>query len=260
MNNQRNMPLNIPVTPSFNLDGRKAVVTGGSQGIGLACSAALAQAGSSVTIVARTKVRLKQSVERMRKEGLSVDGYSLDVTNTNDLRDFFLCHGPFDIAVISAGLARHQPALEVEDSSYDQVMNVNTRAAYFTAVEAARGMRGRGGSIIQISSQMGHVGGIERSVYCASKHAIEGMTKSMAIEWGKERIRINTICPTFIRTELTEQTLSDPKKKAWIMSNIKLGRLAEFTDIMGAVVFLASDASAMITGTHLLIDGGWTAE
>ena len=119
---------------------------------------------------------------------------------------------------------------------------------------------GTGGSIINISSQMAHVGGIERSVYCASKFGVEGFTKAMAIEWGQYRVRINTVCPTFVRTALTQSTFDDSKKRAWIMNKIKLGRVAEVEDIMGSVVFLASDAAAMITGTSLLVDGGWTAE
>ena len=125
----------------------------------------------------------------------------------------------------------------------------------------ARGLveAGRGGSIITISSQMGHVGGIDRTVYCATKHAVEGMTKAMAIEWGRKGIRVNTICPTFIRTPLTEATFDNPERVAWITEKIKLGRVGEVEDIMGAVTFLASDASALITGTSLLIDGGWTA-
>jgi 2-deoxy-D-gluconate 3-dehydrogenase len=116
------------------------------------------------------------------------------------------------------------------------------------------------GSIIHISSQMGHVGGIDRAVYCASKHAVQGMVKAMAVEWGKAGIRINTICPTFIRTPLTEATFNNPERLAWIMDKIKLPRVGEVADIMGAALFLASDASAMVTGTSMMIDGGWTAD
>jgi 2-deoxy-D-gluconate 3-dehydrogenase len=139
-------------------------------------------------------------------------------------------------------------------------MSVNVRAAYFVAQAAATGMVERGGgSIVQISSQMGHVGGPDRAVYAATKHAVEGMTKSMAIEWGPKGIRVNTICPTFIRTPLTEGTFADPERVAWIEQKIKLGRVGEVEDIMGAVVFLASDASSIVTGASILIDGGWTA-
>ena len=141
-------------------------------------------------------------------------------------------------------------------------MDVNLRAAYFLTRNVAKGLiaAGRGGSLINLSSQMGHVGGVDRSVYCATKHALEGMTKAMAIEWGAKGIRVNTLCPTFIRTPLAEQTLAIPERRAWIESMIKLGRVGEIEDMMGPVVFLASDASALMTGTSLLIDGGWTAD
>jgi len=119
---------------------------------------------------------------------------------------------------------------------------------------------GKQGSLINISSQMAHVGGIDRAVYSATKHAVEGFTKSMAIEWGAHGIRVNTICPTFIRTALTASTFANPERRKWIEGKIKLGRVGEVTDIMGGVVYLASDASALVTGTSLLIDGGWTAE
>ena len=138
---------------------------------------------------------------------------------------------------------------------------VNVRGAYFLTRSVARGLiaAGRPGSLINISSQMGHVGGIDRSVYAASKHAVEGFTKSMAIEWGPSGIRVNTICPTFIRTPLTEQTFADPKRVEWIADKIKLGRVGLVEDIMGAAVYLASDASALVTGSALMVDGGWTA-
>jgi NAD(P)-dependent dehydrogenase (short-subunit alcohol dehydrogenase family) len=141
-------------------------------------------------------------------------------------------------------------------------MEVNVRAAYFLTRNVAKGLiaAAKGGSLINLSSQMGHVGGVDRSVYCATKHALEGMTKAMAIEWGPNGIRVNTLCPTFIRTPLAEQTLAIPERRAWIENMIKLGRVGEIEDLMGPVVFLASDASALMTGTSLLIDGGWTAD
>ena len=154
--------------------------------------------------------------------------------------------------------ARHSLALDTTLDDFDAVTSVNFRGAYFLARESAARME-QGGSIIQISSQMGHIGGIERAVYCGTKHGVEGFTKAMAVEWGGRGIRVNTVCPTFIRTPLSEPTLNDPEKRDWIMSMIKLGRIAEIEDVMGAVVFLASDASAMVTGTSILVDGGWTA-
>ena len=140
-------------------------------------------------------------------------------------------------------------------------MDVNVRGAYFLSVGAAHGMiaAAKAGSIIHISSQMGHVGGIDRTVYCASKHALEGMVKAMAIEWGSHNIRVNTIAPTFIKTPLTEVTFSRPERVEWIKSKIKLDRIGEVEDIMGSVLYLASDASSLVTGTSLLVDGGWTA-
>ncbi len=254
------MELDISKTPSFRLDGRNALVVGGGQGIGLASSSALAEAGATVMIGSRNVARIATVVDELTTQGYKVSGYKLDVSSVQEIRHFFQEFGPFDILVNSAGLARHAPSLEVEEIDYDLVMDVNARGAYFVAVEAARGMEELGGgSIIQISSQMGLVGGLDRTVYCASKHAIEGMTKAMAMEWGEKNIRINTICPTFIETELTRDTLQDPDKVEWIRSKIKLGRLGKPEDIMGAVVFLASDASSLVTGTSIVIDGGWTA-
>jgi NAD(P)-dependent dehydrogenase (short-subunit alcohol dehydrogenase family) len=140
-------------------------------------------------------------------------------------------------------------------------MQLNLRGAYFLTQQVGRKLidAGKAGSLMTISSQMGHVGGIDRSVYCASKFAVEGFTKAMAIEWGPHNIRVNSICPTFIKTALTAKTFEDPERLAWIMEKIKLGRVGNVEDIMGGVVFLASDAAALITGTSLMIDGGWTA-
>jgi 2-deoxy-D-gluconate 3-dehydrogenase len=141
-------------------------------------------------------------------------------------------------------------------------MDVDLRSAYFLSAYAAKAMKreAKSGSIIHISSQMGHVGGVERAVYSAAKHGLEGMVKSMAIEWGELGIRINTLCPTFIRTPLTAPTFANPERAAWILEKIKLGRVGEVSDIMGGLIYLASEASAMVTGTALMIDGGWTAD
>ncbi len=250
----------LPAMPSFRLDGKRALVTGGSRGIGLACATALADAGAEVLIAARQRQQIEHAVKLLLKAGYAASGRSIDVTDVDQLRELFSQSGPFDVAVISAGMARHSTALTTTEEDYDTVMDLNVKAAFFTAVEAARGMKGRGGSIIQLSSQMGLVGGYRRSVYCASKHAIEGMTKAMAIEWAPEKVRINSLCPTFIQTEFTRRTLGDPERLARITSMIKLGRVGRTEDVMGAVVFLSSDAASLITGTHIVIDGGWTAE
>jgi NAD(P)-dependent dehydrogenase (short-subunit alcohol dehydrogenase family) len=186
----------------------------------------------------------------------------LDVTALAATAALVQAEGPFDVLVNAAGLARHSPALDTTPADYDAALNLNLRAAYFLTREVARGLIsvGRPGSLVNVSSQMGHVGGVDRAVYCASKHAIEGMTKAMAIEWGAHGIRVNTLCPTFIRTPLAAQTLDNPERRAWVLSKIKLGRVGELQDVMGPVVFLASDASALVTGTALLVDGGWTAD
>lgn len=250
--------MSLPRTPSFSLAGKRAFVTGGSRGIGLGCAVALAEAGADVTIAARGRDAVEAAVGQMAEAGLSAEGRALDITDLDAVRDTLAKIGPLDILCNSAGMARHGPATETTAEDFDAVNGVNVRAAYFLAQAAAKAMT-RGGSIIQVSSQMGHVGGIDRAVYCGTKHAVEGFTKAMAIEWGPRNIRVNTLCPTFIRTPLTAATFADPEKRAWIESKIKLPRVAEVEDIMGAVLFLASDASAMVTGTSILVDGGWTA-
>jgi 2-deoxy-D-gluconate 3-dehydrogenase len=250
--------MDLPRTPSFRLDGRRALVPGGSRGIGLGCAVALAEAGAEVVVCARDLGGVEAAVAAMRKAGLAAEGEALDVTELQAFDALLARQGPFDILCNSAGLARHGPALETTEADFDAAVTLNLRAAYFLAQRVARGMA-RGGSIIQISSQMGHVGGVDRAVYCATKHGVEGMTKAMAIEWGPRGIRVNTLCPTFIRTPLTEGTFADPEKRAWIEGKIKLGRVGRVEDVMGAVLFLASDASALVTGASLLVDGGWTA-
>jgi len=252
----------VPRTPSFRLDGRRALVTGASSGIGFGAAAALAEAGAEVWLVARRGDELEAARAALVAAGGKAEAQALDITDLAGTAAFIRAHGPFDVLVNSAGLARHAPALQTTPEDYDAAMNLNLRAAYFLTREVARGLieAGRPGSLINVSSQMGHVGGPDRAVYCANKHALEGMTKAMALEWAPHGVRVNTLCPTFIRTPLGEQTLAIPERRAWILSKIKLGRVGEIADLMGPVVFLASDASAMMTGTHLVIDGGWTAE
>lgn len=252
----------LPAAPSFRLDGKRALVTGASSGIGLASAAALAGAGAEVLLVARREAELLAVRDAIRADGGRAEARALDITDLAATAALVAAEGPFDVLVNAAGLARHSPALDTTPDDYDAALSLNLRAAYFLTREVARGLiaAGKPGSLINISSQMGHVGGPDRAVYCATKHALEGMTKAMAIEWGPQGIRVNTLCPTFIRTPLAEQTLANPDRKAWILSKIKLGRVGELTDIMGPVVFLASEASALVTGTALIVDGGWTAE
>ena len=249
----------LPATPSFSLQGKRALVTGASSGIGQACAVAMAEAGASVVCAARSADRLNKTVDAILLKGLDAQAVVLDQADLGALKSAI--QEPFDIVINSAGMARHKTALETLPEDFDVVMDVNLRSAYFLSTYSAQLMKKAkiNGSIIHISSQMGHVGGTDRSVYCASKHALEGMVKSMAIEWGPLGIRINTICPTFIRTPLTQITLDNPERVKWIEEKIKLGRVGEVQDIMGAALYLASDASSLVTGTHMIVDGGWTA-
>jgi len=252
----------LPKTPSFRLDGRRALITGAGRGIGLACAVALADAGAHVVCAARSEHEIADLAKTLRAQGFSADALVMDVCDLETSQTLIAQHGPFDILVNNAGTNRPRPMLEIEAEDFDAVMELNVRAAYFVARNVARGMvaAGKKGSIITISSQMGHVGGPNRSIYCASKHAMEGMTKALAIELGPQGIRANTLCPTFILTELTKPYFENPAFKDWVLSKIKLGRIGALEDLMGPVVFLASDASALITGTALLVDGGWTAD
>jgi len=254
--------MQLPRTPPMRLDGKRALVTGASSGIGMACAVALAEYGADVVLAARRINRLNELAQAMRKEKWNACPVELDVANVRAVERVVNQQGPFDILVNSAGLARHGKALETRLEDFDTVMAVNLRGAYFLTQIVARNLiaAGRAGSLITISSQMGHVGGIDRAVYCASKFAVEGFTKAMALEFGPFKIRVNTICPTFILTDLTRNTFEDPAKRVWILDKIKLGRPGEVEDVMGGVVYLASDASALVTGASLMIDGGWTAD
>ncbi|MFC3614248.1 SDR family NAD(P)-dependent oxidoreductase [Lutimaribacter marinistellae] len=254
--------MDLPKSPGFDLSGKRALVAGASSGIGLACAVALAEHGAAVTLAARSGDILRDIVQEMTARGWRAEALELDISNVAVTKAAVAEHGPFDILVNSAGLARHGPAMKTEEGDFDVVANLNVKGAYFLTQAVAKGLieAGRPGSLINISSQMAHVGGIDRAVYCATKHAVEGFTKAMAIEWGKAGIRVNTICPTFILTPLTQSTFDNPERAAWIMDKIKLSRPGNVEDVMGAVVFLASESAALITGSSLMIDGGWTAD
>ena len=247
----------LPRTPSFRLDGRRALVTGAGRGIGLAAAAALAEAGAMVTLVARSADEIGAAAEAMGGSAAV-----LDVGDAAARVAFFAERAAFHILVNNAGTNRPKPMTEVTDDDFDAVFDLNVKSAFFVAQECARRMIADGvkGSLIHMSSQMGHVGGPNRSLYCGSKWALEGMNKAFALDLAAHGIRSNTIAPTFIETPMTRPFLENEEFRASVLAKIKLGRLGQVEDLMGAVLFLASDASAMVTGTSLVVDGGWTAD
>lgn len=248
-----------PVTPSFRLDGKRAIVTGAGRGIGLSAAAALAEAGAQVTLVARSSGEIDEAASVIGKGAVAA---TLDVSDLDAVAGFFAAAEPFHVLVNNAGTNRPKPMWEVTPADYDAVFGLNVKAAFFVAQACARRMieTDTQGSLIHMGSQMGHVGGPNRALYCGSKWALEGMNKSFALDLAPHGIRSNTIAPTFIETPLTEPMFADPAFKASVLSKIKLGRIGKPEDLMGAVLFLASDASALMTGTSLVVDGGWTAE
>jgi NAD(P)-dependent dehydrogenase (short-subunit alcohol dehydrogenase family) len=252
----------IPSAPSLRLDGKRALVTGAGRGLGLAAAAALAQAGAEVILAARTRVEIESARNAIVAAGGVADIVQMDVTDLSAMQTGIASLPALDVLVNNAGTNRPAPFLEAAPSDFDHVMAINVRAAFFVAQAVARKMseERRAGSIINISSQMGLVGGAGRSVYCASKWAMEGFTKAAAVELGAHGIRVNTICPTFIETPMTRPFLAESGFLAAVLKKIKLGRLGSVEDIMGAVVFLASDASSLMTGSALVLDGGWTAD
>ena len=254
--------MRLPMSPGFRLEGKRALVTGAGRGIGLACAAALAQAGAEVTLVARTEAEIAEAAESIVAAGGKSESLALDVTELGRVKAAIAEAPAFDILVNNVGTNRPKGFLDVSEDDYDAVLNLNLRAAFFVAQAAAAAMRkaAKPGSLIHMSSQMGHVGGANRSLYCASKWGLEGLSKTIALDMAPYGIRSNTIAPTFIETALTRPFFEDQAFRADVLRRIKLGRLGQVEDIMGAVVFLASDAAALITGTSLVVDGGWTAD
>ena len=232
-------------------------MTGAGRGIGLAAAAALADAGADVTLVARTASEIEAAADAMGGTAAI-----LDVSDLDAVKAFFAARPAFDILVNNAGTNRPKPMMDVSEEDYDAVYDLNVKSAFFVAQAAVGRMIAAGiaGSLIHIGSQKGHVGGPNRSLYCGSKWALEGMNKAFAIDLAAHNIRSNTIAPTFIETPLTKPYFEDPVFKASVLSKIKLGRIGQVEDLMGAIVFLASDASALMTGTSMIIDGGWTAD
>ncbi|MDF1584992.1 SDR family NAD(P)-dependent oxidoreductase [Marinimicrococcus flavescens] len=254
-------PEPLPRTPQLRLDGQRALVTGAGRGIGRALAAALAEAGAEVTVASRSADELEVLAGQIREAGGSARTLVLDVADVEGSAAAVEALPGFDVVVNNAGTNRPAHFLEVSLGDFDAVMSLNLRGAFFLAQAAARAMVRDGvrGAIVNLSSQMGHVGGWERTVYCASKHAIEGLTKAMAIDLAPHGIRVNSLCPTFIETPMTRPFFDQPGFAEKVVGKIPLGRVGQVEDLMGAVVLLASDAGAMMTGSALVVDGGWTA-
>ena len=245
----------IPVWAQ-GLSGKHAVVTGGSKGLGRAICIALAQAGASVTAVARDSVGL----EAIAAEHPAIETWQADVNDT--AFGAALAQRRVDIFVNNAGTNNPMPMVDVPVDVLDQMLGLNVRAAYLAAQGAVRAMvkAGSGGVIINMTSQMGHVGSPGRTVYCMTKHALEGLTKAMAVELAPHNIRVNSVAPTFIETPMTAPMLAKPEFRAFVDTMIPLGRIGKPDDVAAAVLYLASPAANMVTGTSLLVDGGWTAQ
>lgn len=248
--------------PDFRLDGKRALVTGAGRGIGLGIARALAAAGAEVTLCARSAAEIAAATAEIRASGQQAEAMVADVTDITGFAAMIAARPVFDVFVNNAGTNRPKPLSEVTVADYDAVLDLNLKAAVFAARAVTMRMAEAGvrGSVINMSSQMGHVGAANRTLYCASKWALEGFTKALAVELGPREIRVNTICPTFIETPMTRPFFEDANFREAVLAKIKLGRIGQVADVAGAAVFLASDASALMTGSALMLDGGWTAD
>jgi len=251
---------------NYNLKNKTAVVTGAGKGLGRACAIALAEAGANLIIISRTKKDLDEVSKVIKKLRSKCRSYVCDITNYNEIKDIISKQAKIDILVNNAGNNIPEHFTKVKTKNMEYLVKINTVATFNIAQLCALKMiksknrKKIGGAIINMSSQMGHVGGPIRSVYNMNKWGLEGLTKGMAIDLAKYNIRVNTVCPTFVVTPMTKKFLKNKKFKRETLNNIPLGRFAELSEISSAVVFLASDAASMITGTSLLVDGGWTAK
>jgi NAD(P)-dependent dehydrogenase (short-subunit alcohol dehydrogenase family) len=247
---------------NLRLDGKTAVVTGAGRGIGRACSLALAEAGADLVVVSRTRSDLAEVAGEIRRLDRNAVPLVCDVTDAKRVRRVFESQERLDVAVLSAGANIPEPLLEVSEEHLDSLLALNVKATFLALQAAARRMLDAGtrGSIVVISSQMGHVGAANRTVYCTTKHAVEGMVKAAAVELAPQGIRVNTVAPTFIETPMTAPFFADEDFKADVERRIPLGRIGGTEDVVGAVLYLASPAARLVTGTSLRVDGGWTAQ
>jgi NAD(P)-dependent dehydrogenase (short-subunit alcohol dehydrogenase family) len=249
------------VIDSFDLSGKLALVTGAGRGIGEGCALGLARAGADVVLVSRSRDELEQVAQRAEAIGRRAQVAPCDVTSAEDVRAVAEQAGEVDILVNSAGTNVPEPFLDTAEENFDAMLAVNLKGTFLMSQALAGSMAARGdGSIVNISSQMGHVGGPNRAAYCASKHGVEGLTKAVAIELAPLGVRVNSVAPTYIETPLTEPFFADPEFRADTVRRIPLGRIGEIDDVVGAVVYLASPAASLVTGTSLLVDGGYTAQ
>ncbi len=248
------------------LDGRVALVTGAGRGLGRACALALAAEGAEVHLVARSRDELDALAAEIAAAGGRAQALPCDVTDGAAVRRAFEAVPVLDVLVNNAGGNVPEPFVEVSEVHLDRLLDLNVRAAFLVAQAAARRMlahpdrRARGASIVNMSSQMGHVGAANRTVYCMTKHAIEGLTKAMAVELAPQGIRVNTVAPTFVETPMTAPMFARPEFGRWVLDRIPMGRVGTPEEVAAAVVWLASPAAGLVTGTSLKVDGGWTAQ